>query len=212
MRQEPAIKRAVAFIDGQNLFHSAREAFGYTHPNYDPARLSRVVCERHGWRCDGVRFYTGLPDAAEQPLWHHFWVAKGARMGRDGVNVFMRPLAYRNVKIRLPDGTPHIFPAAQEKGIDVRIALDLIRLAHQRVFDVAVIFSRDNDLSEAAEEIRAISEDQIRWIKLASAYPYGPAVRRNHGIDKTDWIRIDRATYDACIDPRDYRPRRSTGP
>ena len=27
------------------------------------------------------------------------------------------------------------------------------------------------------------------------------------GVDKTDWIPIDRATYDACVDPRDYRPR-----
>ena len=27
------------------------------------------------------------------------------------------------------------------------------------------------------------------------------------GIDKTDWIRIDRATYDACLDRRNYRPR-----
>jgi hypothetical protein len=28
----------------------------------------------------------------------------------------------------------------------------------------------------------------------------------NHrGINSTDWIRIDRAAYDACIDPRDYR-------
>src|SRR6185312_14044746 len=31
---EPAIKRAVAFIDGQNLFHHARQAFGYHYPNY----------------------------------------------------------------------------------------------------------------------------------------------------------------------------------
>ena len=26
-----------------------------------------------------------------------------------------------------------------------------------------------------------------------------------HGVDKTDWIKISRAEYDACIDPTDYR-------
>jgi hypothetical protein len=33
MPPEPTVKRAVAFIDGQNLFHAVREAFGYTYPN-----------------------------------------------------------------------------------------------------------------------------------------------------------------------------------
>ena len=25
---------------------------------------------------------------------------------------------------------------------------------------------------------------------------------------KTDWVRIDRETYDSCLDPRDYFPPR----
>ena len=29
MSSEPLVKRAVAFIDGQNLYHAARESFGY---------------------------------------------------------------------------------------------------------------------------------------------------------------------------------------
>ena len=33
---EPAIKRAVSFFDGQNLFRRAKAAFGHYHPNYDP--------------------------------------------------------------------------------------------------------------------------------------------------------------------------------
>ena len=27
------------------------------------------------------------------------------------------------------------------------------------------------------------------------------------GINGTDWIQIDRATYEACIGSRDYRPK-----
>ncbi len=98
MRQEPATKSAIAFIDGQNLFHSAKEAFGYTYPNFDPAKLTHAVCERHGWSCRGIRFYTGIPDATDSAHWNHFWTAKGAQMGRDGVTVFTRPLVYRNVR------------------------------------------------------------------------------------------------------------------
>ena len=37
------MRRAVAFIDGQNLFHAAKEAFGYRHPNFDPLKLAATV-------------------------------------------------------------------------------------------------------------------------------------------------------------------------
>lgn len=60
-------------------------------------------------------------------------------MGKQDVTVFSRPLRYRNVKVRLPDGTVHTsFPG---KGVDVRLALDVIRLAHAGAYDVALIFS-----------------------------------------------------------------------
>ncbi len=126
-------------------------------------------------------------------------------MGRHGVHVFSRSLRYRNRRVRLPDSTQHTFTSGEEKGIDVRIAIDVIRLAHSREYDVAVIFSQDQDLSEVADEVRVIAKEQNRWIKVASAFPVSPVVTRARGINKTDWIRIDRTTYDTCIDSRDYR-------
>jgi hypothetical protein len=126
-------------------------------------------------------------------------------MGRQGVHLFTRSLRYRNRTVRLSDGSDHTFLVGEEKGIDVRIALDVIRMAHRNEYDVAVIFSQDQDLSEVAGEIRLISKEQSRWIKVACAFPTSPTIRNRRGIDKTDWIRIDRATYDACIDRRDYR-------
>src|SRR5438445_118178 len=93
----------------------------------------------------------------------------------------------------------------RRRGIDVRVALDVIRMAHRAEYDVGVILSQDQDLSEVAEEIRTIAREQNRWIKIACAFPSSPTSRNRRGIDKTDWIRIDRATYDACLDRRDYR-------
>jgi uncharacterized LabA/DUF88 family protein len=209
MPQPPRVIRAVTFFDGQNLFHSVKAAFGYRFPNYDPVALSKAVCAAKGWSCKGVRFYTGVPDPIDNSFWNHFWVAKGAQMGREGVHVFTRPLRYRNKEIRLPDGTIHTFLDGDEKGIDLRLALDVIKLAHQRTLDVAVLFCRDQDLTELADEVRTISREQNRWIKVASAYPYSPAVKHYRGIDKTEWIQITRAMYDACVDKRDYRPKKT---
>lgn len=79
-------------------------------------------------------------------------------------------------------------------------------MAMRDEYDVAVIFSQDQDLSEVAAEIRAIARDHGRWIKVACAFPVSPKTRNRRGIDKADWIRIDQATYNACLDHRRYRP------
>ena len=43
------------------------------------------------------------------------------------------------------------------------------------------------------------------------AFPSSPPSRNRRGIDRTDWIPIDRATYDACLDRRDYRRPDTSG-
>lgn len=209
MRSEPPVKRTVVFIDGQNLFHAVRSAFGYTFPNYDVAVLARAVCAIQGWRLDQVRFYTGVPDPGDDARWNAFWAAKLLHMSRQGIVTFSRALRYRNQVVNLPNGSQHTVLAAEEKGIDVRIALDVIRMAHRNEYDVALIFSQDQDLSEVAAEVRAISREQGRWIKVASAFPASPVARNRRGINSTDWILIERSLYDRCLDPHDYRPKKS---
>jgi len=210
MATEPTSKRAIAFFDGQNLFYAAKEAFGYSYPNYDPKLLAERICASKGWTLAGVQFYTGVPSPGDKPDWNYFWTAKMAVMGTRGVQTFSRSLRYRNQTVTLPDGTSAVTLVGQEKGVDVRIALDIVRFALDGKYDVALIFSQDQDLSEAVEDVKKISVLQNRWIKLACAFPVSPTVQKTRGINGTDWIRIDRATYDACIDPKDYRPKKVT--
>ncbi len=202
---EPLTKRATAFIDGQNLYQSVKRAFGYHWPNYDVMRLAKGVCTLEGWLPGEVRFYTGIPPATVDPEWHGWWSRKLAVMGRQGVIVLTRRLHYHDQEERLPDGTVQKVCVPVEKGIDVRLALDAVRLARKRQFDVALIFSQDQDLAEVADEVRDIAQEQGRWIKVASAFPDSPIARNHRGIDRTDWVRIDRAMYEACLDYRDYR-------
>ena len=58
------------------------------------------------------------------------------------------------------DGTTITRRQGREKGVDVRIAIDLITLAYRRKYDVAVVFSQDQDLSEVAVELKRISRKQ----------------------------------------------------
>lgn len=129
-------------------------------------------------------------------------------MGWQGVRIFSRSLRYRHQTVPLADGMVQTVLIGREKGIDVRIALDAVHAVRTSACDVVLIFSQDQDLAELADEVRLIARDQQRWVKIASAFPFSPTVRNRRGIERTDWIRIDRATYDRCLDPRDYRPPR----
>ena len=208
--REPAIRRAITFIDGQNLFHCAQECFDYHYPNYDVLGLSRAVCEANGWALAEARFYTGIPDNIDDPFWNAFWTKKLLAISRQGVGKFSRALRYRDRVIDIGDGVTITKRLGEEKGIDVRIAVDVVRLAHRNAYDVAVIFSQDQDLSEAAKEIRQISYEQQRWIKVVSAFPWRLGAPNERGIEGTDWFQISRALYDQCIDAFDYRPPRRT--
>ncbi len=190
-------------------------------PNYDVLALARKICANEGWNLSKVYFYTGVPSSGDDKRWHNFWSQKTLTMLRQGVSVFTRELRYREKKIKIPGG---IFSAVvpEEKGIDVRIALDIIRMTRRKEFDVALVFSQDQDFSEVAKELTTVAKDQNRWVKIASAFPFdGSRTSKSNprGINGSDWIKIDRTLYDACLDHRDYfstvavpRPQRQSRP
>jgi uncharacterized LabA/DUF88 family protein len=208
---EPTLKRTIVFVDGQNLFYAAKHAYGYPYPNYDPKKLANEIATAHGWTLVETFFYTGIPDRTDNPFWNHLDCQTGRHcvMGTRGIKTFSRSLRYRNQTVRLSDGTFTTILVGQEKGVDIRIALDVVRLARENRYDVALVFSQDQDLSEAADEVRAISVQQSRWIKVACAFPISPTAANRRGINGTEWIRIDRTTYDASLDPNDYRPKKT---
>ena len=212
MPTAPKTKRAVGFFDGQNLYRHAKSAFGHHHPNHDPQGLFNAVCKARGWQADAVRFYTGVPPEgrpdSQSRMWHGYWKNRIREMSRSGILVTRRYLRYHDNTIVHPDGPEEVVSTPHEKGIDLRIGLDVVRLARTDQYDVAVIFSQDQDLTEVADEVREISKEARRWIKIACAFPSGPDATSSRGINGTEWVRMDRAFYDQCLDPRDYRPVR----
>lgn len=197
---------AMAFIDGQNLFQHAMAAFGHYHPNYDPLKLHHAVCESRGWKPNLVRFYTGIPDQQRDPMWGGYWASRILSMKRNGILTTTRPLRYREKEAYNEYGDLESVVVAQEKGIDVRLALDIVGLALSKQYDVAVIYSQDQDLNEVVDEVNSIAKSQEREITIACAFPDSDSASYRRGINKTEWVRIDQAMYDSCLDGRDYRP------
>ena len=202
---EPSEKRVSLFVDGQNLFHAVKEAFDYQYPNYDVRKLANSICKREKWgEPTSIHFYTGVPREAMSKRWHDFWRRKLDAMREEGVDVFSRALRpFYSKRANTPDQKQP--PIGVEKGIDVRLSLDVIRATYENRCDIVVILSQDQDFSEVAKEVRYISKKQERWIKIASAFPVSHEHDKKRGIEGTDWIKIDRRMYDECIDSKDYR-------
>lgn len=199
---------AMAFIDGQNLYQHAKAAFGHHHPNFDPIKLHNMVCAQRGWTPNLVRFYTGIPSREESEMWAGYWSNRILAMQRSGILVTTRPLQYRSEKTFDCQGQEIDIKIPQEKGIDVRLALDVVVCAIKGQYDVGVIYSQDQDLNEVVIDVKDIANRLGKQIDLACAFPSGPNASYRRGIDKTEWIRIEQADYDQCVDPKDYRPKR----
>jgi uncharacterized LabA/DUF88 family protein len=189
--------RAMCFFDGRNLLGSAKIAFGCDQ-DADPGKLANAICEKQGWRCAGVNYYQGSPDPVRQPVLSSHWGRRRSQLKGSGVSVFDRRVRYLDQEQVLPDGTSQTITTVKEKGVDVRMALDVFELALDNSFDIAVLFCRDQDLSELASSIRRLSLWQDRPIRLASAFPTSEANRLN-GIYGTQWLEIDQAMYESCL-------------
>lgn len=188
--------RTSVLIDGQNLYRLAMRAYGpgypYHWPSYDVMKLAQALTSRiPGRTLTEVRFYTGVPSHSQDPYWHGFWNNKLRDLQRQGVIVYRQELSVRG----------------QEKGIDVRLAAELVQATAEQLYDLAIIVSQDADLAPAVALARDIARGQNRRVQFESVFPSVPG-RRNFGIDKTTWVRMNKATYDACLDLTDYRPPR----
>ena len=129
--------RTIILIDGQNLYHMARRAWSsgqrssYTWPSYDVEKLAHALAGRTPGRIlTETRFYTGVPNPgtnSSQLFWHGFWSNKIRYLRSRGVYV------YRG----------RVNAGGQEKGVDVSLALDLVRATYEQQYEVAIIVSQD---------------------------------------------------------------------
>jgi uncharacterized LabA/DUF88 family protein len=149
-------RRVVVFIDAQNLYQGAREAFfgssgSHTLGQFNPLGLAQLVVSRKPVGDEGeprelseVRVYTGRPDSTKDPKTYGAHRRQCAAWEKLGVKVVARTLRY-----------PRKWPAerAQEKGIDVALAVDFVVMAVEGEYDVGVIASTDTDLRPPLEYV-----------------------------------------------------------
>ncbi len=120
-------------------------------------------------------------------------------MSRVGILVTSRKP--RSERVPLPDGTTHDVPAQREKKTDLRIGLDMVRMARNDALDVAVIFSQDQDLAELAQEVHTNRIDLQCQISTKTRLLLYPDIKPKPGGEQLQPNKISSFFMEFCPFP-----------
>ena len=159
--------KLVLFIDAQNVYHRARATFSPGTTNHidgqiDPWATAERIAARGGPRGElvevsGVRVYTGYHTPERDQRAYSSYRRQRAFWERTGCQVIARSLRYAGTEVG----------HAREKGVDVALAVDYVRMAIERQFEVGAIFSMDTDLAPALEFVKSLNDPSITPVTAA---------------------------------------------
>lgn len=201
--------RVVVFLDWQNVYKGAREAFcGYGAPHWEgqvhPLALGHIIAADSPYdrQLHQVRVYRGQPDATRDPRGYAANARQVATWRQTPlVDVIMRTLRY-------PYGWPDSHQAGQkpqEKGVDVALAIDFVSMAVAREFEVGVLMSTDTDLKPALEAVARLTPTQGTRAEVAAwSSPVGHSRRLSISSRPLYCHWLSKDAYDQIIDATSY--------
>lgn len=142
------MKKVMVFIDGSNMYHNLHACAG--RHDIDYGKFAKKLCgpERELIR---TYYYNVQLNQAVDPVayvsqqrflsWMHKTPDLEVRLGRQQ---------------KKTDGT------WEEKGVDVKIAVDMLAKAYKGHYDVAILISGDSDLTEVVHEVK----EQAKHVEL----------------------------------------------
>lgn len=192
------------------MYNEARRTYGWEDRpghfgNIKPIALGRILTQDRDHELKQVRVYTGVPSAAKDKRGYAImqrrlaaWVAAHPRC----VEVFPRSLRYPPREGR-------------EKGVDVELAIDLVRLAMDDEYDVAVLASGDTDLQPPLEFI--IDRYPEKFVETAAFDPEpGFEANASEPLDVSQGVhhrhKIPKKTFEKAIADRQNFVTASTKP
>lgn len=139
--------RVMVFVDGSNLYHSVRSEYGRT--DIDFAKLCGLLC--NGRELVRGYYYNASVDQVREPARYASQQRFFDRLRRvPRIEVRLGTLVYPTA---WPDAPPY------EKGIDVRLATDMLTHAFKGNYDTAVLVSGDNDFADAVQAVKDLGRN-----------------------------------------------------
>ena len=174
------MEKVSIYIDGGNFYHLTLKKLGFDEARFDFENFANFLANGRTITEMGKRFYTGTVREKEGDaktkeamskqtafftmLRKNKWEIKTSKLRRriEEINIDDRVVDYE--KIRKLGIKKIILERLREKGIDVKLATDLIVGAVDNQYDTAIIVSSDADLIPAIDWVRLRKKKKIEYI------------------------------------------------
>jgi uncharacterized LabA/DUF88 family protein len=174
------VEKVQIFVDGGNFYHLVLKKLNLKEIDFLFDNFAEFIAQERevGSRCK--RYYVGtvreIPGnqrsvEAMSKQTSHFsqlkkgdWEIKTSKLRSRREKIFIDPRV-DNFKSILKKGINEItYEILREKGIDVKIATDLIVGAVDNRYDTAIVISSDADLTPAIDWIRNVKKKKVEYI------------------------------------------------
>jgi len=162
-------KQAIIFIDGNNFYYRLKDLISQ---NTEVLRLLDFDYQSFGRKLTGkntlkeIRYYIGSvkrQNGANKE--------KSEKLYANQQKLFAK-LQRQNIPVILGNLIQHPDKSYHEKGVDVRIAVEMIRLARENKYDTAYLLSSDTDLVPAVEEVKSFNK-RVVYVGMSKGQSFG---------------------------------------
>jgi uncharacterized LabA/DUF88 family protein len=204
----PSRTSTIVFLDYQNLYMSARRLFyppaqpgdpllSPLEGHFDPLKLAQLLVARAPARdqryLKQVRVYRGTPLVKQRKLLKAFTNQTNSWKKNPLVEVVSRQVRQQ------PTGK------IEEKGIDVKLAVDVVSMAINGDYEIGILMSEDSDLIPALEVVLGLSSKMGVGCEVAVWKPsQGYAHRLNVPGDNVWCHFVPHSDYLQVADSTDY--------
>ncbi len=166
-------KRAIVFIDGNNFYYkikeitsSKTEVLKLLDFQYRSFAQNLIQLTQKGGTLVDIRYYVGSVKRQAGPD-----KEKSEKLYANQQK-FIAKLQQQEIAVILGNLIQHPDKSFHEKGVDVRIAVEMIRLARENKYDTAYLLSSDTDLVPAVEEVHSFGKKVI-YVGIPKGQSFG---------------------------------------
>lgn len=161
------MKRAFVFIDGNNFYFRLKGLVAqivgkFSLLDFDYRGFAEWLARPD--QLVAIRYYIGALKRQRNN-------EKSEKMYADQQKLIGK-LQQQRIAVTLGQLIQHPDKSFHEKGVDVRIAVEMIRFARNDAYDIAYLLSSDTDLVAAVEEVRSFRKE-VHYIGVAKGQSFG---------------------------------------
>jgi len=211
------MKKAIVFVDANNWYHNLKN-FHFRPGDVDITKVANLISKEKNLDVMEIRWYVSMPSMQDNPLVYKNQRAFLGHLQKKGVKIITRKLqrlSTRELRKKRQDlleswdlceiCKPIVENSfldivdynQKEKGIDVWIAIDMVKEITNKNIDCAILISGDADFVPAFNLIKELGGNV-----LSSSVPKGYS---NELRQKFPFLVLNREILNKCL--RDYEKK-----